>query len=170
VGTLPEDVVKGWFYRILMLVAVAGLVRCGTTPPPQVRAPEPQVPTSELGGLWSGTMRVMPCDIAVQRCNAINDITFNLTQYGSQVVGNYACAAGNMDCRHGGADSSGKIAAGSVSGNQINLAVQLPADLSDCYYNGTAISADRADGVYVCYAGGRMIEQGVWNVTRQSPE
>jgi hypothetical protein len=163
--------VKGWLYRILLLAALAGVMRCGTTPPPeQDHGPTMTVPTSELGGMWTGTTRVMPCDVAVQRCNAINDVTFNLSQYGSQVVGNYACAAGNMDCRHGGADSSGKIAAGSVSGNQINLAVKVPADLSDCYYNGTATPSGQADGVYVCYIGGRMIEEGVWNVTRRSSE
>jgi len=161
---------KGWFVRILLLFALAGFMRCGATPPPPSPSPSMRVPTSEMGGLWTGTTRVMPCDLAVLRCNAVNNVTFNLTQYGSQVVGNYACAPGNMSCRHGGADDSGKIAAGSVSGNQINLAVSLPADSSDCYYNGKTDSSGQANGVYVCYASGKMIEQGVWNLTRQSAE
>ncbi len=114
-------------------------------------------------------MRVTPCDVASVRCNAVNHVTFTLSQFGSQITGSYSCAAGNMSCRHGGADDSGKIMAGSVSGNQINLAVRLPADLSDCYYSGTATPA-QANGVYVCYRGGMMIEEGIWNLARQSPE
>jgi len=129
-----------------------------------------QVPTAELGGLWTGEMRVTPCELASVRCDAVNNVTFTLTQYGSQITGSYSCTAGTMSCRYGGADDSGKIMAGSVSGNQINLAVRLPADLSDCYYSGTATSPAQANGVYVCYRGGRMIEEGIWSMARQSPE
>lgn len=163
---------KGWLGRILILFTIAGFIRCGATPSPPPRDSDSAVtiPTSEVGGLWTGTTRVMPCDFAVVRCNAVNNVSFSLTQFGSQLVGNYACAAGNMACRHGGAANAGRIAAGSISGNQINLAVKVPSDLSDCYYNGKATSSAQADGVYVCYKGGRMIEEGVWNVTRQSSE
>ncbi len=129
-----------------------------------------QVPTADVGGLWTGQLRVTPCDVASQRCNAVNNVRFTLRQYGSQLTGSYVCAAGNMSCHHGGAADSGKIVAGSVSGNQINLAVRLPADLSDCYYNGSATSPAQANGVYVCYRGGLMIEEGVWSLARQSPE
>ncbi len=119
--------------------------------------------------MWTGTTRVTPCDLAVVRCNAVNNVSFTLTQYGSQLTGIYACAAGDASCRHGGAADSGRITAGSVSGNRINLAVKVPADTSDCYYNGTTSEA-QANGVYVCYHDGRMIEQGVWALARQSPE
>lgn len=115
-------------------------------------------------------MRVTPCDVASVRCNAINNVSFTLNQYGSQITGSYSCAAGNMNCRHGGADDSGKIMAGSVSGSQINLAVRLPADMSDCYYSGSATSPAQANGVYVCYRGGRMIEEGIWSLGRQSSD
>jgi hypothetical protein len=128
------------------------------------------VPTAELGGLWTGTITVTPCELARERCNAVNNVTFALTQYGSQLIGNYTCAAGSMSCRHGGADDSGKIAAGSVSGNRINLAVKMPADTSDCYYSGAATAPSEASGVYMCYRGGRLIEEGNWNLVRQSSE
>ncbi len=165
---------KGWLIRVFLLAALAGIARCGTTsiPPAPAPAPSPapQVATAEVGGLWTGQMRVTPCDVGSVRCNAVNNIRFVLSQYGSQLTGSYACAAGNMSCRHGGADDSGKIVAGSVSGNQVNLAVRLPADLSDCYYSGTVTSPMQANGNYVCYRGGRMIEEGVWSALRQSPE
>jgi hypothetical protein len=168
--------VRGWLNRIFLLAALAGIARCGSTSPPPapVAVPSPSaevsiVSTAEVGGLWTGTIRVTPCALAGERCNAINNVTFALTQYGSQVTGNYTCAPGNADCRLGGADNSGKIVAGSVSGNRINVTVKLPADKSDCYYNGTTSSA-QANGVYVCYRGGRMIEEGVWTLARQSAE
>jgi hypothetical protein len=129
-----------------------------------------EVPTAEVGGVWMGTMRVSPCELATVRCNAVNNVTFTLAQYGSQLTGKFVCAAGTMSCRRGGADDSGKITAGSVSGSQINLLVKLPADMSDCYYSGIATSPAQANGIYVCYGEGRMIEEGVWSLARQSAE
>jgi hypothetical protein len=167
---LPEgSSVRGWLNRIFLLVALAGIARCGTTPPPPA-VPAPAIATSDVGGLWTGTTRVTPCELAGERCNAVNNVTFTLTQYGSQLTGSYACAAGNADCRLGGAGNAGKIMSGSVSGNRINVAVKLPVDKSDCYYNGAATSSAQANGIYVCYRDGRMIEEGVWSLARQSPE
>jgi len=153
----------------LLLVALAGIARCGTTSPPPPAQPN-EIATAAVGGLWTGTMQVSPCELAAVRCNAVNNVTFTLTQYGSQVVGDYTCTAGNTSCRHGGADDSGKVTSGSVSGNQINLLVKVPADVSECFYNGATSSSAQASGVYVCYSEGRMIEEGVWNVARQSSE
>lgn len=128
------------------------------------------VPTADIGGLWAGTAQVTPCELAVDRCDVFNNVTFTLTQYGSQLIGSYTCAAGNMSCRDGGADNSGNITAGSVSGNRINLAVKLPADLSDCYYSGATTAPAQANGIYLCYQEGRIIEEGVWSLARQAPE
>jgi hypothetical protein len=160
---------RGWLYRIFLLAALAGIARCGanSAPPP---APAVRVPTSEMGGLWTGTTRVTPCQLSGERCDAVNNVTFNLTQYGSQIIGNYACETGSADCRHGGADDSGKIYAGSASGSRINLAVKLPADTSECYYSGATDASNQASGVYVCYRGGMLIEEGIWNLVRQSAE
>jgi hypothetical protein len=160
---------RSWLYRIFLLAALAGIARCGANAP-SPGPPAVQVPTAELGGMWTGTTRVTPCQISGERCDAVNNVTFNLSQYGSQITGNYACEAGNADCRHGGADDSGKIYAGSASGSRINLAVRLPADTSDCYYSGSAGASNQASGVYVCYRGGMLIEEGVWNLVRQSAE
>jgi hypothetical protein len=161
--------VRGWLHRIFLLAALAGIARCGATSPPPP-PPAPAVPTADIGGLWAGTAQVTPCALAADRCNGVNNVTFTLTQYGSQVIGRYTCAAENMSCRQGGADNSGNITAGSVSGNRINLAVKLPADMSDCYYSGAATAPAQANGVYMCYQGGRIIEEGVWSVARQGPE
>jgi len=163
--------VRGWLNRIFLLAALAGIARCGTAPaPPAVSPPGPAIPTADVGGLWTGTIRVSPCELSGERCNAVNNVTFTLSQYGSQITGSYACAAGNAECRLGGADNAGKITSGSVSGDRINVAVKLPADKSDCYYSGAATSPAQANGIYVCYRGGRMIEEGVWSLARQSPE
>ncbi len=161
---------RGWLNRMVLLMALAGVARCGTTSAPPAAPAPPGVPTAEIGGLWTGTIQVTPCELAIQRCNAINNVTFALTQYGSQVTGNYTCAPGSMSCRHGGADDAGTIAAGSISGNRVNLAVKIAADNSDCYYSGAAASATQARGVYVCYRGGMLIEEGVFNLVRQEAE
>jgi hypothetical protein len=129
-----------------------------------------EVPTTDMGGEWTGTTRVTPCALSGERCDAVNNVTFNLTQYGSQITGNYACTAGTSSCRHGGADDSGTILAGSASGNRVNLAVRLPADTSECYYSGSAGGSSEASGVYVCYRGGMMIEEGIWSLSHQAAE
>ena len=164
---------RGWLHRIFLLAALAGIARCGATSPPSPTAtPSPAiiVPTAEIGGLWAGTAQVTPCALAPDRCNAFNNVTFTLTQYGSQLIGTYTCAAGNMSCRQGGADNSGNITAGSISGNRLNLAVKLPADMSDCYFSGATTSQTQANGIYVCYLGGSMIEEGTWSLARQVAE
>jgi hypothetical protein len=162
---------RDWLHRIFLLAALAGIARCGATSAP-TPAPSPTmaVPTADIGGLWAGTAQVTPCALAADRCNGVNNVTFTLTQYGSQVIGRYTCATENMSCRQGGADNSGDITAGSVSGNRINLAVKLHADMSDCYYNGATTSPAQANGIYMCYLGGRMIEEGQWSLARQAAE
>jgi hypothetical protein len=122
--------------------------------------------------VWSGTTRAIPCDAlaAAGRCNAVNDITFALNQRGPQLTGKYTCANGDAICRHGGADDSGDINAGSISENQLNLSVMIPADSSNCYYHGSITSPSQANGVYMCYKGGMQVEQGVWTLSRAAAE
>jgi hypothetical protein len=165
----PKASLRQWLQRGLLLAALAGITRCGATSPKPPN-PQPAIPTAEVGGLWAGTAVVTPCALAVDRCNSFNNVTFTLTQSGSQLIGRYTCAAGNMSCRQGGADSSGTILAGSVSGNRINLAVKVPADMSNCYFAGSTTGANQANGVYMCYQHGNIIEEGVWNLARQMPE
>jgi hypothetical protein len=159
--------------RIFLVLALAGLAGCGAGPTAIAPAPPSAVPSpTEVAGAWSGTTRAIPCDVLASagRCNAVNNITITLNQSGSQLTGKYTCATGNMICRHGGADDSGDIDSGSISGNQFNLSVIIPADVSNCYYHGATTSATEANGVYMCYQGGMQVEQGVWNLSRAAAE
>jgi hypothetical protein len=127
--------------------------------------------TANVAGYWSGTTRVMPpCGFSSGRCNAVNNITFSLTQKGKRLRGKYTCAYGNLICRNGGADNTGKVVSGKVSGNRIRLSVVIPADVSNCYYNGTLTSPTGIRGGYACYQGGALVEEGQWNVTQASAQ
>jgi len=165
--------VNGSLTRVFLVLVLAGVAGCGTGPVTIFPASPSAVPSpTEVAGAWSGTTRAMPCDVLASagRCNAVNNISFTLNQSGSQLTGKYTCAAGNMICRHGGADDSGDIDSGSISGNQFNLSVIIQADVSNCYYHGATTSATEADGVYICYQDGRQVEQGVWNLSRTAAE
>jgi hypothetical protein len=126
-----------------------------------------------VAGSWMGFLRASPCEILASsgRCNAVNNVTFRLNQDGSQLTGTYSCANGDTLCRHGGADDSGQVIAGSISdSHQLNLSVIIPADVSNCYYSGATTSPNQATGVYMCYQGGLQVEEGVWNLSRTASE
>ena len=119
---------------------------------------------TDVTGNWSGTTRVTPpCS---QRCDAVNNITFGFDQQGDTIKGKYTCAYGNKICRNGGADNTGKIVSGRISGKQLRFSVVLPADASNCDYNCILTSATTARGAYSCYQGGELVEQGSWDVKR----
>ncbi|HEY2104564.1 MAG TPA: hypothetical protein VGH29_02185 [Candidatus Binataceae bacterium] len=125
--------------------------------------------TPDVAGLWSGTTRVTPpCSFSSGRCNAVNNVTFTLRLKGDRIKGKFTCAYGNLICRNGGADNTGKVVSGRQSGNQIRLSVVLPADVSNCYYNGMFTSADAIRGSYMCYQGGELLEEGVFDLKRAS--
>jgi len=126
---------------------------------------------TDVSGNWSGTTRVMPpCSFSSGRCNAVNNITFALKYKGDRIKGKYTCAYGNLICRNGGADNTGKVVSGRVSGDQIRLSVVLPSDVSNCYYNGRLTSPTTIHGGYMCYQGGELLEEGIWDVKRASGE
>jgi hypothetical protein len=120
--------------------------------------------TTNVSGLWSGTSLVTPCYFAGGRCNAVNKITLKLTQQNNRLTGSYTCAFGTMICRHGGADNTGKVVSGRIADNQIRLSVIIPADVSNCYYNGLLTSATTMRGTYMCFNGGDLVEEGTWDV------
>jgi hypothetical protein len=127
--------------------------------------------TTEVSGLWSGTTRVTPpCSFSSGRCNAVNKITFMFKQKGDRIKGKFTCAYGNLNCRNGNADNRGKIVSGRIAGNEIRLSVVLPADVSNCYYNGMLTSANAIRGTYMCYQGGELLEEGMFEVKRGSAE
>jgi hypothetical protein len=120
---------------------------------------------ANVSRLWSGTTLVTPCAFALSgRCNAENKITLKLTDQNNQITGNYTCAYGTMVCRNGGADNTGTIAQGRVSGDQMRLNLMIPADGSNCYCNGILRSAAKIHGTYMCFNGGALVEEGTWDV------
>jgi hypothetical protein len=126
---------------------------------------------TDVSGNWSGTTRVTPpCGFSSGRCNAVNNITFAFKFKGDRLKGKYTCAYGNLICRNGGADNTGKVVSGRVSGDQIRLSVVLPSDVSNCYYNGLLTSPTTIHGGYMCYQGGELVEEGIWDVKRASGE
>ncbi len=143
-----------FFVTLAVIFSAAGLA-CAQTP--------------DVTGLWSGTTRVTPpCSFSSGRCNAVNNVTFTLRLKGDRVKGKFTCAYGNLICRNGGADNTGKVVSGRISGNQIRLSVVLPADVSNCYYNGMFTSPNAIHGSYMCYEGGELLEEGVFDVKRGS--
>ena len=126
---------------------------------------------TKVAGFWSGTTRVTPCVFSPSdRCNAVNNITLTLTQRGDRIKGKYTCAYGNLNCRNGGSDDTGKIVSGRISGNEIRFSVIIPADVSNCYYGGMLTSPTAIHGVYSCYQGGELLEEGIWDVTQASAQ
>jgi hypothetical protein len=126
--------------------------------------------TSVAGGadIWTGTTRVTPCFFSTARCNAVNNVTFSFAPKGDEIKGRFTCAYGTLNCRNGGADNTGKIISGRVSGNLIRFSVIVPADVSNCYYNGRLTSSTTIHGGYACYQGGGLLEQGVFDLTKSS--
>jgi hypothetical protein len=147
---------------IVMFIAIGGIA--GVSHAQAVYA-------TNVSGNWSGTTRVMPpCNFSSGRCNAVNKITFKFVQHGDRIKGKYTCAYGNLICRNGGADNTGKIVSGRLAENQIRLSLVIPSDVSNCYYNGALTSATTARGGYACYNGGDLVEEGVWDISREPTE
>ena len=124
---------------------------------------------ASLNTFWTGTTRTTPpCRMSSGRCNAINKITFRFVPKGNRIRGKFTCAYGNLNCRNGGADDTGKIVSGRVSGNLIRLSVVVSSDVSNCYYNGEFTSPTTIHGGYSCYQGGEVIEEGIFDLTKSS--
>jgi len=120
---------------------------------------------TNVTGLWSGATRVTPPGaFSSGRCNALNEITLAFKQQGDRIKGKYTCAYGNLNCRNGGADNTGQIVSGRISGNDIRFSVIIQADVSNCYYNGRLTSPNTMHGGYSCYQGAELLEEGIWDV------
>lgn len=152
---------------ILLECAATGVRGCATAAPPPAAAVA-GAPGVNLSGVWRGQSILIPCGWAAHSesiCNAMNVITFTLTQSGSEVSGRYACFFGNYICRHDGVDDAGYIASGHVDGHHLLMRVMIPADVSSCMFYGI-FSAKRISGRYSCYEGGSIVEEGDWRVAR----
>ncbi len=155
--------------RLICLALILEMVGCGAGPA-QKQLVAQTGPAVNLGGVWEGETRVIPCFpmyTPMGRCNAVNRITFMIRQDGSSIRGDYTCAIGTAVCRDANKTTTGEIVTGSVRGTTISMRVLLPADLSSCIYNGE-VSFARINGSYRCYQGGGLNEQGMWQVSRTS--
>src|SRR5579875_1512065 len=159
-----------WMKRLgqscLWLVLLTAVIIAGTTP---LRAQTGAGQPAGFAGLWTGTLRVFPC-ISLRergRCGAVNKITFTIIVDGANVSGHYTCAIGTQICRNGNADTTGKIVSGNISGNNIRFSVIVPADVSNCNYNGFSPAPGQMRGAYSCYQGGGLVEPGSFQVTRE---
>ncbi len=144
-----------------MLVAVGVLQACGTAMQPETAGSV----SVDVEGQWSGTS-VASC-IAFQtpsgRCNAQQKVTFDFVRIGSAIKGSYSCAYGNMVCRNG--NDSGRIDEVNASETDFTLIrVQLP-DGTSCFYKGV-FDKSQVKGLYSCYGGAAIIEQGSWRASR----
>lgn len=169
---IPRRRSRGSLAALLILLefAATGVRGCATAAPPphSAVAGAPAAPGVNLSGVWRGQSILIPCGWAAHSesiCNAMNVITFTLTQSGSELGGHYACAYGNYICRHDGVDDAGYIASGHVHGRRLLMRVMIPADVSSCLFYGI-FSAKRISGRYSCYEGGSVVEEGNWRVAR----
>jgi hypothetical protein len=151
------------FWLVCLLIPAFGI---DSTP---LSAQPPAAQGAGFTGLWKGTLRVFPCFTLRERgrCGAVNKITFTIIEDESKVSGHYTCTIGTQICRNGNADDSGKIVAGTTSGNSIRFNVIVPSDVSNCHYNGFISAPGQMRGAYSCYQGGGLIEQGGFDVTRE---
>lgn len=127
---------------------------------------------SDFTGLWEGisTSACLPMQPDASRCNAVQKITFQLFQQGSNLTGHYTCATGNMVCRD--SNTTGTIANGRVRAGGVDWRVMLP-DGSSCLYHGRLSGNNsrsnpqsRLTGGYFCMQGGGYIEKGSYQVER----
>jgi hypothetical protein len=116
-------------------------------------------------GHWAGTTKVR-CGSrlsAQERCNAIQNITFDLTQDGSKINGAYTCAYGTQDCL--GMSRTGRITDASFDGKVLVMAVNM-GNGSTCRFQG-GLMHDEAKGSYSC-KGLSAAERGTWKINRVS--
>ncbi len=111
-------------------------------------------------GVWRGEIRVTNCFGAQPgRCGAQQKVTMTLlAQRNSTITGKYKCEYGNQTCL--GQNTTGEIFYVSLRGTQLLVRVKMP-DGTSCLYAGRIKDA-MVNGDYSCYAGGSILEQGIW--------
>lgn len=120
-------------------------------------------PASDISGNWVGTSKVR-CGgrlHRVGRCNALQNITFEIKQAGSKISGTYKCAFGTQDCL--GLHERG-IVNGSFDGAKLIVTVDMGTG-STCQFKG-GIASGTGQGSYSCSGSGGP-EQGTWRIHRE---
>jgi|SRR5208282_481270 len=120
---------------------------------------------ADIGGQWSGisVASCIPFQTPSGRCNAQQKMTFAFVKNESQWSGSYSCAYGNMICRNG--NESGQVASVTASGRDFTLIRVQLSDGTSCLFKGIFERA-KVNGVYSCYGGAAVIEQGSWRASR----
>ena len=149
---------------VALVVASSGILVICTLQSCTSVASGPSQPPVDINGAWEGSTSA-GCYIAMGHCNAYRLITMGIVQNGSNLSGSYTCAYGNMICL--GNMNSGTIATGRVDGSYVpDLRVQLSNGVN-CLYQGH-FTGNQGEGGYMCLYGGRMLEQGSWQLKRKS--
>ncbi|HLW70166.1 MAG TPA: hypothetical protein VKS22_06045 [Candidatus Binataceae bacterium] len=125
------------------------------------------IASPSAAGHWAGTSKVR-CGTrlsAQERCNAIQNITFDLTQDEAEVAGTYSCAYGTQNCL--AMNRKGKITDGTFDGHSLMLSVDM-GNGSTCRFKG-GLKQKTGQGSYSC-KGQSAAEQGTWKLHRVSAE
>ena len=152
---------RGPLYVVLALI-FCQVQACSSSQSFSQSAPVP----AGVEGLWSGTSLASCERLTTEfgRCNAQQKITFNIVRSNSKQGGTYSCEYGNMVCRNG--NDLGKIVGLTMTGSDLTrLRVELP-DGSSCLFSGIFQKVE-VRGIYQCYGGASIIEQGSWRASRQ---
>ena len=127
---------------------------------PVARAQMPDSGILKVSGVWQGTRTTTGGTGSGEY--KVHSIRFNLKQNGQDLSGSYSCFAGkkaNVDCNN----PVGTVTGGKVSATKVKLQIQaLPNNLT-CSFDGL-VQASRMTGNYVCYVGGTLASNGVWDV------
>ena len=147
--------------NLLLTLVLISAQACGSITDQAQTAPVP----ADIGGQWSGisVASCIPFQTPSGRCNAQQKVTFTFTKNESGLSGSYACAYGNMVCRNG--NDSGQVASVTASGSDYTLIRVQLSDGTSCLFKGIFEKAE-VKGVYSCYGGAAVIEQGSWRASR----
>ncbi|MGC1385134.1 MAG: hypothetical protein WA823_15255 [Candidatus Acidiferrales bacterium] len=130
---------------------------------PMAMAQTPDNGDTRVSGVWQGTRTTTGGTGSGEY--KIHSIRFDLKQSGHDISGSYKCYAGkraNIDCNN----PVGTVSSGKIDASAVKLQVRaLPNNLT-CSFDGS-IEASRMKGNYVCYVGGTLASNGVWEVHRR---
>ena len=162
---MKKSCISGKLPLVMFATAWLACAGCGasqsayTAPPGDSGAAARSDSKSNIVGVYQGTTRAYCMHTLPSRCNAVQDVTITLVENDdSKIGGSYRCSYGNMNCYH--MNESGKVILTSVEGSRLNVRVLMP-DGTSCIYTGRNVSGD-INGGYSCFAGGSLIEQGMW--------
>lgn len=132
---------------LLLLLALATCA-CSTGTGGMPDSPKPLL---EFTGIWKGK--------AVSSVNArLVKITFDIKREGDKFKGDYRCAPGNAICRNNAQHGWVK---GQVDARGFRVTME---DMSWCTYFMDDFYPPKADGDYICYLNGVIVDEGTFKL------